>query len=270
MARSGDPAAVVERFAPLAARAEASAYLLTIVARGLEETGHRREAIALLKRAAIPPPSAPQPLPAGTDLALLAERYRDDPSQAVKAVPYIRALLAVGETTTAAAAAQKLLIDNPGAPDAYLIKGDVELAQSSPTVALTFYRTAASIRFGESELLRLDQSLRASGRGHDADLLDFAFAVQNPQSLAAARLLANVRARGGEWNETAALLGWVGARSGWRDASLLTDLAFARLRQGRVDQARSLARRASDLQPASLSVRQVERLITSVKPPNSR
>ncbi len=270
MALSGAPGSLAERFAPFAERAEASAYLLTLVARSYEELGRRREAIALLKRAADPSPPSLQSLPAGADLPVLAQRYPDAPRQAAEAVPYIRALLGLGDTATAAAAAQKLLAGNPGAPDAYLIAGDIELARQNSARALPLYQTAAAIRFGESELLRLERSLRATGRGRDADLLDFAFAVQNPQSVSAARLLANVRARGGQWEESAALLEWIGARSGWRDASLLADLAFARLRAGRTVEARRLARRAAALQPASPSVRQIERLVTKADPPNAR
>ncbi len=270
MALSGAPGSLMERFAPLAERAEASAYLLTLVARSYEELGRRREAIALLKRAADPSPPSLQSLPAGADLPVLAQRYPDAPRQAAEAVPYIRALLGLGDTATAAAAAQKLLAGNPGAPDAYLIAGDIELARQNSARALQLYQTAAAIRFGESELLRLEHSLRATGRGRDADLLDFAFAVQNPQSVSAARLLANVRARGGQWEESAALLEWIGARSGWRDASLLADLAFARLRAGRTGEARRQARRAAALQPASPIVRQIERLVTKADPPNAR
>ena len=270
MALSGAPGSLAERFAPFAERAEASAYLLTLVARSYEELGRRREAIALLKRAADPSPPSLQSLPAGADLPVLAQRYPDAPRQAAEAVPYIRALLGLGDTATAAAAAQKLLAGNPGAPDAYLIAGDIELARQNSARALPLYQTAAAIRFGESELLRLEHSLRATGRGRDADLLDFAFAVQNPQSVSAARRLANVRARGGQWEESAALLEWIGARSGWRDASLLADLAFARLRAGRTVEARRLARRAAALQPASPSVRQIERLVTKADPPNAR
>jgi tetratricopeptide (TPR) repeat protein len=266
MARSGDPGALVQRFVPLAERPEASAYLLTVVARGYEELGKRREAIILLTRAADVAPSVRHPLPAGADLPVLAQRYPDAPRQAAEAVPYIRALLGLGDTATAAAASQKLLAGNPGAPDAYSIAGDTELERHDPARALPLYQTAAAIRFGESELLRLEQSLRETGRGRDADLLDLAFAVQNPQSLSPARLLANVRARGGQWEESASLLEWIGARSGWRDASLLADLAFARLREGRMDEARRLAGRAAALQPANPSVRQIERLVATSKP----
>lgn len=270
LARGGDSGALVERFAPLAERAEASTYLQTIVARGYEELGRRREAIVLLKRAANPASPSLQPLPAGAELPVVAQRYTDAPRQAAEAVPYIRALLGLGDTVSVVAAAQKLRAGNPGSPDAYLIAGDAELARQNPAQALALYQTAARIRFGESELLRLERSLRAAGLGRDADLLGFAFAVQNPQNLTGARLLANVRARGGQWEQSAALLEWSGARGGWRDASLLADLAFARLREGRADEARRLARRATALQPASPSVRQIARLVATAKPPNSR
>ena len=263
IARSGDSGAVVSRFSVLAQRIDASPYLLTVVARAYEETGRRREAVALLKQAGAPPAPLLQPLPAGADLPVLAQRYPDAPRQAAEAVPYIRALLALGQTDTAAAAAHKLLGGNSGAPDAYLIAGDAELARASPATALPLYRTAAAIRFGEGELLRLDRTLRATERARDADTLVFAYAVENPQSLIAARLLANVCARGGQWKQSAELLDWIGVRSGWRDASLLADLAFARLRQGRADEARRLATRATALQPASPSVRQIERLVAS-------
>jgi tetratricopeptide (TPR) repeat protein len=55
LARGGDAAAVTERFAPLAARADASPYLLTLVARAYEELGRRDQAVPLLGRAAARP-----------------------------------------------------------------------------------------------------------------------------------------------------------------------------------------------------------------------
>ena len=263
MARGGDPSAVIARFAPLARRPDASPYLLTVVARAYEELGRRGEAISLLARAAAPPPPSLHPLPAGADLSVLASRYPDAPRQAIEAVPYVRALLALGDTATASRTVRNLLAGNPGAPDAYLIAGDTELARRNDAAALTLYQTAASIRFGEEELLRLDRTMRALGRSREADLVVLAYAVENPQNLVAARLLANIRARGGQWPQSAAMLDWVGARSGWRDPGLLADLAFARLRQGRKAEAREIALRASKLQPANASVRQIVRLTTT-------
>lgn len=260
MARSGEPRLVIVRFAPLARRTDAAPYLLTVVGRAYEELGQKKEAIELLRRATAAPAPALRPLPAGADLPVLASRYPDAPRQANEAVPYIRALLALGDTATADVIARKLLSGNLGAPDAHLIAGDAEMARSRPAAALPHYQVAAAIRFGESELLRLDRSLRALGRGRDADLLTFAFAAENPQNLAAARMLANIRARGAQWDQSAALLEWIGARSGGRDPRLLADLAFARLRQQRTDEARRLALRAARLQPANPSVRQILQL----------
>ncbi|MDP3675927.1 MAG: tetratricopeptide repeat protein [Novosphingobium sp.] len=263
MARSGEPRLVIARFGSLARRTNATPYMLTVVGRAYEELGRRSEATDLLQRAAAPPASSLRPLPAGADLPVLASRYPDAPRQANEAVPYIRALLALGDTATAKATARKLLSGNLGAPDAYLIAGDAEMARNLPAAALPHYQTAAAIRFGESELLRLDRSLRALGRGRDADLLAFAFAVENPQNLAAARMLANIRARGAQWDQSAALLEWIGARSGWRDPGLVADLAFARLRQQRTDEARRLALRAAKLQPSNPSVGQIMRLTSA-------
>ena len=101
MARGGDPGAVIARFAPLARRPEASPYLLTVVARAYEELDRRRDAIELLDRAAAPPPPSLHPLPAGAELPVLASRYPDAPRLANEAVPYARALLALGDTATA-------------------------------------------------------------------------------------------------------------------------------------------------------------------------
>jgi tetratricopeptide (TPR) repeat protein len=110
------------------------------------------------------------------------------------------------------------------------------------------------------DLLRVDQSLRQSGRDRDADLLVVAFAAEHPQDLRALRHLANVRARNGQWGESARLLEWINARSGKRDPVLLADLAFALLNDGRRSEARSIARRAARLQPASPIVREIVRL----------
>ena len=73
-----------------------------------------------------------------------------------------------------------MLGGNPGAPDAWLIAGDTELARQNPAAALRLYQTAAAIRFGESELLRLDRTLRAADRARDADLLAFVMPASPP------------------------------------------------------------------------------------------
>jgi hypothetical protein len=125
---------------------------------------------------------------------------------------------------------------------------------------------ALQLDFGAAELVGLDRALRRDGRGRDADLLALAFAAEHPQDLVGVRNLANVRARNRQWNESAKLYEWLLARGGAGDASLLADLAFVRLRQGRGGEARRLAEVAAALQPASPTVRSIVRM--TAKPEN--
>lgn len=121
----------------------------------------------------------------------------------------------------------------------------------------------AMLDLGIDEVLRVDQGLRQSGRQGGADLLALAFAAEHPQNLSALRHLANARARRGQWDESARLLEWIGARSGPRDPTLFADLAFARLSEGRRSEAARLAREAARLQPASPLVREIVRMTAS-------
>ena len=124
----------------------------------------------------------------------------------------------------------------------------------------------AVLDIGADEVLRADLSLREAGRHRDADLLAFAYAAEHPQDPFAVRHLANVRARNGQWRESARLLEWLDARGGGRDAALLADLAFARLREGRSGEARRLAVAAARLQPTRPTVRAI--VATTAAPGN--
>jgi len=115
----------------------------------------------------------------------------------------------------------------------------------------------AVLDIGAHQVLGADLGLRDAGRDRDADVLAFAYAAEHPQDAFAVRHLANVRARNGQWRESARLLEWLNAHGGGRDAALLADLAFARLREGRRDEARRLAVAAARLQPARRTVRAI-------------
>jgi tetratricopeptide (TPR) repeat protein len=124
----------------------------------------------------------------------------------------------------------------------------------------------AVLDVGVDDLLHVDRSLRLVGRHRDADLVTIAFATEHPQDIGAVRHLANVRARNGQWSESARLLEWIAARSGGRDPTLVADLAYARLREGRNVEAARLARKAARLQPANPMVREIVRL---TQPPSN-
>jgi tetratricopeptide (TPR) repeat protein len=130
-------------------------------------------------------------------------------------------------------------------------------AEREPGIAIP---APAQLDFGAAQLVRMERALRQRSRGRDADLLALAFAAEHPQDLVGVRNLANVRARNRQWDESARLCEWLLARGGAGDPSLLADLAFVRLRQGRGEEARRLAEAAARLQPASPTVRSIVRM----------
>jgi len=257
LAISGDAAGVIARFEGLARRPDASPYLLTLVARSFEELGRRDQAVPLLARAAQASGGGAVALPIDTPLGVLAARHADAPGRADNAVPWVRALLREGRTGEAMAAATLLRDANPGAPDAHLMLGDAALAAGRADLALDAYQAAARIRFGEAETVRLHAALTTLGREREANTVLLAQALQNPNGLVPARLLANAEGRARRWEQSSQLLAWIGTRSGWRDPGLLADLAFARLQEGEEGEARRLAARAFALQPANPSTGQI-------------
>jgi len=260
LAASGDAAGVIARFEGLAQRGDASPYLLTIVARSFEELGQRDRAVSLLARAAQPSRGGPMALPVEVPIGVLAVRHADAPGRADTTVPLVRALLRDGRVGEALAAAAALRAANPGAPDAHLMLGDVALVAGRAPLALQAYQAAARIRFGEAEAARLDAALRALGREREANSVLLAQALQNPNALVPARMLANAEGRARRWAQSGDLLTWLGTRSGWRDPALLADLAFVRLQEGEEGEARRLAASAFALQPANPSTGQIRNM----------
>jgi len=260
LAASGDAAGVIARFEGLAQRGDASPYLLTIVARSFEELGQRDRAVSLLARAAQPSRGGPVALPVEVPIGVLAVRHADAPGRADTTVPLVRALLRDGRVGEALAAAAALRAANPGAPDAHLMLGDVALVAGRAPLALQAYQAAARIRFGEAEAARLDAALRALGREREANSVLLAQALQNPNALVPARMLANAEGRARRWAQSGDLLTWLGTRSGWRDPALLADLAFVRLQEGEEGEARRLAASAFALQPANPSTGQIRNM----------
>ena len=257
LAASGDAAGVIARFESLAQRGDASPYLLTIVGRSFEELGQRDRAVPFLARAAQPSRGGPVALPVEVPIGVLALRHADAPGRAETTVPWVRALLRDGRMEEALAAAATLRDANPGAPEAHLMLGDAALAAGRAPLALQAYQVAARIRFGEAEAARLDAALRALGREREANSVLLAQALQRPNALVPARMLANAEGRARRWAQSGELLTWLGIRSGWRDPALLADLAFVRLQEGEEGEARRLAANAFALQPANPSTGQI-------------
>lgn len=123
-------------------------------------------------------------------LSVLASRYGDNPRSARNAVPYIRALIAAHQIEAAQSVADRLRDENTGNADAQMLAGDVRMIRGEAHDALLDYTNAASIRFNEAVLVRMDAALRAAGRGADADSMTSRYLAQNPESATAMTLLA--------------------------------------------------------------------------------
>lgn len=201
LAAKGDWRRLVDRFDGDVVTGRAGADLVALVGRGwiklaahegaAQARADRAKGQALIVRARMmtgPTPAAP--LASAGTLAVLASRYADNPRSAATAVPYVRALLTTHRADAAQGVADRLRDENPGSADASLLSGDVRMMRGDARAALAEYTNAASIRFNEAVLVRMDAALRAAGRAGDADAMTSRYLAQNPQSLTAMTLLA--------------------------------------------------------------------------------
>ncbi len=227
---SGDFKGVVRRFGPLAARGDASPYLLTVVARAHEVLGQRDLAAPLLQRAA---------------------EATDRPFRPVPENLPIGAMLAEQDNSAAEATAERLRAISPGSADAQAQAGDVQLTLGRAAAAVERYRLVARVRMPESLLSRLVAALGLAGQGNAAAVLVETSLAQTPSSRVAARLAAGHAAGQGDWPRAAQLLDHLRQSGGARDVRLLADLALAQLRDGDAETAEKTAREAYRLQPAN-------------------
>lgn len=215
--RSGDNRQVVLRWDAVARQPFASPYLKVLVARSWLALGQKARGQAMLASAGLsragggaageagggrgPFVSIPPDQPLGA----LSLRYQDAPNFAGVAVPYVRGLLAARRGDQARVVADRLRDANPGASQAWLVAGDVRMLGGDPRGAVAQYEQAATIRFGEPVLRRLDAALRASGQPRTADTVTARYLDANPQSLAAMRLLLAAWREEGRMAEAAAM-----------------------------------------------------------------
>ena len=227
---AGDFKTLVRRFAPLAARGDASAYLLTLVARAHELLGQRDLAVPLLERAAL----------AG-----------DRPFAPVGENQPVGALLAARRNDEAEATAEQLRKAQPGSATFQALAGDVQLTLGRGAAAAERYRLAAAVRMPESLLLRLVAALVLTGQREMAAGIVESHLAQSPSSRILARLAAGHAAAQGDWERSRQLLAFVRDTGGARDVRLLADLSVALLRSGDAAAAETMAGAAYRLQPGN-------------------
>ena len=248
---AGDYNQLFARFAALAQRGDAPPYLLTLVGRAYEDQGNRTAAAPLLDRAAAASLPSLQPIFEPDTPSVLAPRFAAAPAAPGQAVPYVRSLLSVGNTSAAAQAASQFLRLRPGSGDALALLGDVELVSGAPAAALEHYRLAAQVRFPDLLLLRIGEAFDKLGKGGAAQPVVAQYLAAFPGSRLAARMAANQAALAADWPTALLLLESLRDRGGNRDVRLLADLSLVQLRGGDLPAALASAQRAWELQPNS-------------------
>jgi tetratricopeptide (TPR) repeat protein len=236
---------------PVALRGDADTYSLTLVARGFERIGERDNAARFLDRAAFPARAGADFFSADDSIAVLAAPAQERPNDPAAVVPLIRALIGRGDTGGALARAQAMVRDNPGVPGAYLLLGDVLMLSGRNGDAATTYKQAADLRFDEATMLRLVESLEASGRRAEAANVLALFLSQNPFNFTGLRMSAHWLLASGDYDNAVIALEGLRARIGDRDAALNADLAIAYAGAGNAERAKEFGEAAYVLTPGN-------------------
>ena len=252
--RSGDTSQALAVLRPMAVRADADSYTLTLTARAFEQAGNRDMAARFLDRAAVPAVDRSASFSSDESLTMLGFDAANAPQDPRAIVPLIRGMIDAGDTGKALARASDIAARNPGAPEARLMVGDVYAAMGQWDAATSAYRDAASIRFDEATMLRLVDSLDRAGKRGDAQQVLALFLQQNPANVAALRLAGHWQIAAGDYAAAVETLEGLRLRLGDRDAALLGELAMAHSGLGEDDMAMQYGAAAYALAPANPAV----------------
>lgn len=247
--RMNDPAGVVATLRPIADRPDADAYTLSLIGRALSRTGDQDQAALYLARAAQPQPGALAALdPLGDgEFAAVRTAAEQNPGDGPAQLRYVAALLARGQLNDAAARARRMQAQNPGAPEVYVLGGDILGAAGDFAGAAAQYRRAANLQFSEAVALRLIGALERSSQGDQADDVLSLFIQQNPSSVPGLILVASSAMQDEDWPRAIEIYETLRLRLGDNDATVLNNLAWAYAQTGDLASAVPLARRAWSL-----------------------
>ncbi len=246
-----------DAIAPIVDRPDADAYTVLLGARILEALGERKAAAGRLDRGVYPNVAVSKPLLERQSLAGAASEAQRSPRNANAVIPYIRLLLAGGDTATARIQANRLLDGNDGVVAAQLVSGDVEIAAGNVNGAIAAYERARKIAFASPTMLRLVSAYRRAGNNAAASKTISDFLNYNPDSLAGQRLWAFDLLDRGQWPEAISWLQRARVRLGYNDAILNANIARAYAGAKKWDDAVREARLAYRVHPANVMTTQV-------------
>ena len=251
MYRAGDPFDALDTIRLVAARQDTDSYSLILAARAFEASDQPERAIDPLNDASVATIRMAQPLAETISLAEAADEVRRNPGNARAVLPYIRVLLANGDTDTALGEATRLQVANPGVAEAHLLVGDVHAARENYVEALIAYQKAREIAFTEPVMLRVVDALARTGNENGAMETLAAYLAFNPDNLTALRLAGYRSLDSRQWMAAIAMLERVRSRLGYNDSILLANLARAYSGAGKHDDAIYYAEIAYRIAPAN-------------------
>ncbi|MFN3863901.1 MAG: tetratricopeptide repeat protein [Erythrobacter sp.] len=232
---------VIARFAAEAGEAEASPYLVMLVARAHERLGERASAAPLLARAYAPPATVP--------VVLSAREGLPQPTAD------LRGSAAAGQTDQARLTAQGLQARFPASADIALLAGDTHLAHGDARGALERYALAARIRRPWPLTRKAAFAYCSAGDAIAADTLLARHVAGEPDNAAAVVMLAQSLGARGAWERAALLLDHAIALGAGHDPALLALRARAAQELGQNDAAARFAALRAELRPPTLTAR---------------
>ncbi|WP_086618545.1 tetratricopeptide repeat protein [Erythrobacter tepidarius] len=230
---------VIARFGAEADEAEASPYLLMLVARAHERLGDRASAAPLLARA--------YAVASGTPVVLAARDGLPPPTAE------LRRIVLAGKVAQARVSAQGLRVRFPASADIAQLAGDAALASGDPRGALENYAHAARVRRPWPLTRKAAFAYRSAGDANAAETLLTRHVAGEPDNPAALTMLAQTLAVRGEWKRVELLLDHAIALGAGHDPALLALRALAAREGGKIAAAARFAALRAELRPPALT-----------------
>ena len=257
MHKAGDHRDAWDAIAPIIDRPDADSYTIMLGGRILEALGEPEAAAGQFNRGIYTNIAVAKPLAERQSLAGAASQAQRYPRNANAVIPYIRLLLANGDTATARMQANQLLNGNDGVVAAQLVSGDVEMAAGNVSGAIAAYERARKIAFTSPTMLRLVVAYRSAGNNAAASKTISDFLNFNPDSLSGHRLWAFDLLDRGQWADAINWLKRARIRLGYNDAILNANIARAYAGAKQWDDAVREAKLAYRVHPANVMTTQV-------------
>ncbi len=236
---------------PLVDRGQADSYTAMIAARAFEANGERSKAADGLGESSRASVRKAAPISPALSLRFAADGARKNPGNAQFAIPYIRALMLEGQPEQALIIAKQLQASSPGVPEAHILVGDILVARGQYGAAMTDYQRARQINFSEAIMLRQVDAYRRLNQAGNARAVLTEYAMFNPNSLSAQRLMAYLMLDEARWADALPLLEKLRGKVGYNDSILNANIARAYSGAGRHDDAIFNAEMAYRIDPAN-------------------